>query len=57
MSWRHYQYGMAFLGRQHTRAQLAAAEAHRIAGATEDSFRAVSADLRRTILVPLRTID
>lgn len=37
-SWRLYQYGLAYLGRAHLRQQLAHAEAHRLGGATEDSY-------------------
>jgi hypothetical protein len=39
MSWRHYVYGMAYLGRARLRLQLDTADAVRAAGAVEDDWK------------------
>lgn len=48
-SWRHYQYGLAALGRQHMRTEMQMAEATRAAAAQQKDYR----DWRREIIMML----
>lgn len=52
MSWRHYCYGLRYLGRAHLRELLARAEAARIGGATAESYQTAVRDLGRLLDVP-----
>lgn len=52
MTWRHYCYGLRYLGRSHLRDLLKRAEAARIGGATQDSYQTAVRDLRRLVEVP-----
>jgi len=52
LSWRHFVYGMAYLGRADLRAGLAAAQAHRAAGYSADDFDAHQRDVLRLTEVP-----
>lgn len=38
LSWRHYVYGLGYLGRAHVRTQLMHAQATRLGNATEDGY-------------------
>lgn len=40
LSWRHYCYGLRYLGRSHIREQLARAGAARMAAAETDDYKA-----------------
>lgn len=52
LSYRHFRYGMSYLGRQYLRDQLANAESTRVGGATEDSFLDFQREVRFTTEVP-----
>lgn len=51
-SWRHYLYGMAYLGRAALREHLARTESARMANASADDFRALQRDVSRMTEVP-----
>ncbi len=55
MSWRHYCYGLRYLGRAHLRGLLSHAQGARIGAATEDGYRQASTDLKRLLTVPRRS--
>lgn len=49
LSWRHFQYGLAYLGRDHLRWQLGLAQAGRLAQADTEGFRSWTQDLNRML--------
>lgn len=55
MSWRHYCYGLRYLGRAHLRELRTRAEAHRIGAATEESYKTASRELRLMLEIPRRS--
>lgn len=55
-SWRHYQYGLAALGRKHTRDEIQMAEAARAAAAEQKDYRDWRRDLI-TMMTPRRRED
>lgn len=52
LSWRHFVYGMAYLGRQTLREQLARVESFRLGNAAPDEFRSFQRDVSRMTEVP-----
>lgn len=52
LSWRHYVHGMAWLGRQYQRDQLADAQAIRMAATTKEDFEVWTRDVDRTTGIP-----
>lgn len=51
-SWRHYVHGMAWIGRQFQRDQIASAQAARMATTTKDDFESWQRDVGRATGVP-----
>lgn len=49
LSWRHYVYGLRYLGRAHVRHQLTTAEAVRLGGAARDDYTAWRGDMNRIL--------
>lgn len=52
MTWRHYCYGLRYLGRAHLRDLLTRAQAARIGAATQESYTTTVRDLRKLVEVP-----
>jgi spore cortex formation protein SpoVR/YcgB (stage V sporulation) len=52
LSWRHWIYGVAWLGREHSRAIAAEAQAFRIGQANQDDYDAFTRDVEMTTGVP-----
>lgn len=48
-SWRHYQHGLAYLGRAHIRQLLLHAEAARLAGAVAEDYQVWHRDTAATV--------
>jgi len=52
LSWRHWIYGQAWIGREHQREQLRIAQAHRWAGFQKSDFETLQRDIETVTGVP-----